>query len=158
MAQPMLITLASAAEYPLIDIDSTAFVQFAIFVVMALASTQLLFKPYLRMREERDEGMDGARKQAEALSAEADAKLVDYELKLASARARAQEERRKIRDEAADHLQTITDKARLAAQKAVLSATEKVRTETESARAELLPKADALAGQMVGKLLGREVA
>jgi F-type H+-transporting ATPase subunit b len=158
MTQPMLITLASAAEHPLIDIDNTAFIQFAIFVVMALASTQLLFKPYLRMREARDEGMDGARKQAEALSAEADAKLADYEQKLASARSRAQEERRKIRGEAADHLQAITDKARAAAQAAVLSATKKVQTETESARAELLPKADALAGQIVGKLLGREVS
>ncbi len=158
MTQPMLMTLASAAEHPLIDIDLTALIQFLIFLVMAFASTQLLFKPYLRMREQRDDGMDGARKDAEALSAEADAKLVDYEQKLASARARAQEERRKIREEAAGHLQSVTEKARLAAQEAVQSATEKVRTETESARAELLPKADALAGQMVGKLLGREVA
>lgn len=158
MTQPMLMTLASAAEHPLIDIDNTAFVQFAIFVVMALASTQLLFKPYLRMREARDEGMDGARKQAAALSAEADAKLADYEQKLAAARARAQEERRKIRGEASEHLQSITDKARAAAQEAVLAANKKVQTETESARADLLPKADALAGQMVSKLLGREVA
>ena len=75
MTQPMLMTLASAAEHPLIDIDNTAFVQFAIFVVMALASNHLLFKPYLRMREQRDAGMDGARDKAKALSAEADAKL-----------------------------------------------------------------------------------
>ncbi len=158
MTQPVLLTLASAAEHPLIDIDSTAFVQFAIFVVMALASTQLLFKPYLRMREERDAGMDGARKEAENLSAQADAKLADYEDKLASARARAQEERRKIRAEAADHLQQITDKARSAAQSAIDAANTKVVSETESARAELLPKADSLASQMVSKLLGREVA
>ncbi|MCP4444621.1 MAG: ATP synthase F0 subunit B [Myxococcales bacterium] len=158
MTQPVLMTLASAAEHPLIDIDNTAFLQFAIFVVMALASTQLLFKPYLRMREARDEGMDGARDKAKALSAEADAKLADYEQKLASARARAQEERRKIRGEAAEHLQTITEKARGAALEAVQSATQKVETETASARAELLPKADSLAGEMAGKLLGREVA
>ena len=158
MIQPMLMTLASAAEHPLIDIDNTAFVQFGIFVVMAFFSTQLLFKPYLRMREQRDEGMDGARKQAESLSAEADAKLADYEEKLASARARAQEERRKIRGEAADHLQSITEKARASAQKAVLAANEKVQTETESARSDLMPKAESLAGEMVTKLLGREVA
>ena len=158
MTQPMLMTLASAAEHPLIDIDNTAFVQFAIFVVMALASTQLLFKPYLRMREARDAGMDGARKQAESLSAEADAKLADYEQKLASARARAQEERRKIRGEAAEHLQSITDAARTSAQKAIQAANDKVETETESARADLMPKAESLAGEMATKLLGREVA
>lgn len=158
MTQPMLMTLASAAEHPLIDIDNTAFIQFAIFVVMALASTQLLFKPYLRMREERDQGMDGARKEAESLSAEADAKLADYEQKLAAARARAQEERRTIRAEAAEHLESITAKARSSAQEAIQAAHDKVQTETEKARADLLPKADTLAGDMVTKLLGREVA
>ena len=158
MDQPVLMTLASAAEHPLLDIDGTAFIQFGIFLVMALLSNQLLFKPYLRMREQRDDGMEGARKEAENLSAEADAKLADYEQKLASARARAQEERRKIREEAAENLASITEKARASAQEAVEAADLKVKTETESARAELLPKADALASQMVSKLLGREVA
>ena len=60
--------------------------------------------------------------------------------------------------EAAEHLQTITDKARASAQEAIQSANDKVQTETESARADLMLKADALAGEMVTKLLGREVA
>ena len=158
MTQPMLLTLASAAEHPMIDIDYTVFIQFGIFVVMALASTQWLFKPYLRMREDRDAGMEGARKDAENLSAEADAKLADYEEKLASARARAQEERRKIRADAAEHLQKITTEARTAAQEAMEAATNKVATETETARKELMPKADALASEIVSKLLGRSVA
>jgi F-type H+-transporting ATPase subunit b len=158
MTQPVLLTLASAAEHPMLDIDSTAFVQFGIFVVMALASTHWLFKPYLRMREERDAGMDGARKDAENLSAEADAKLADYEDKLAKARARAQEERRKIRADAAEHLNTITSKARTSAQEAMEAATAKVAKETEAARSDLMPKADAIATEMVSKLLGRTVA
>jgi F-type H+-transporting ATPase subunit b len=158
MTQPMLLTLASAAEHPMIDIDSTVFVQFGIFIFMALVSTQLLFKPYLRMREERDAGMEGARKDAENLSAEADAKLADYESKIASARARAQDERRKIRADAAEHLQTITTEARDAAHKAMEAATSKVATDTAKARDELMPKADALATEIVSKLLGRKVA
>ncbi len=162
MTQPVLQlatgALASAAEHPIIDIDATAFIQFGIFVVMALVSTKLLFKPYLQMREKRDAGMDGARKQAEDLSAEADAKLRDYEEKLANAKARAQAERRKMRDEAAAHLQSVTDKARVSAQEAVESANKKVVSEMEAARAELLPKADTLASEITSKLLGRKVA
>lgn len=157
MTQQVLLTLASA-DHPMIDIDSTAFLQFGIFLLTALAATQWFFKPYLKMREERDAGMDGARQQAENLSAEADAKLSDYEDKLASARARAQEERRKIRADAAENLEIITSKARSAAQEAMDAATKRVATETESARAELLPKADALATDIVSKLLGRTVA
>lgn len=158
MTQPVLMTLASAAEHPMIDIDSTAFIQFGIFVVMALAASKFLFKPYLEMREARDAGMDGARKQAENLSAEADAKLANYEEKLATARLRAQEERRKIRAEAAEHQQAVTDKARLLAQETMEAAAKKVDSETTSARAQLLPKADFLATEMVSKLLGRKVA
>ena len=100
MTQPVLMTLASAAEHSMIDIDSTAFVQFGIFAILALVATRFLFTPYLKMREEREDGMEGARKDAENLSAEADAKLADYEEKLASARARAQIERPNIRAEA----------------------------------------------------------
>ena len=158
MTQPVLMTLASAAEHSMIDIDSTAFVQFGIFAILALVATRFLFTPYLKMREEREDGMEGARKDAENLSAEADAKLADYEEKLASARARAQEERRKIRAEAAENLQAITLKARTSAQEAMEAASKKVASETQSARAELLPKADSLATEMVSKLLGRKVA
>lgn len=158
MTQPILMTLASASEHPMIDIDSTAFLQFAIFVVMAFAANKFLFQPYLAMREERDAGMDGARKKAENLSAEADAKLTDYEEKLANARLRAQKERRKIRAEAATHQQSVTDEARKLTQDAMDSASKKVESEIKVARAELLPKADELATEMVSKLLGRKVA
>ncbi|MBL4636766.1 MAG: ATP synthase F0 subunit B [Kofleriaceae bacterium] len=162
MTQPVLQlatgAIASAAEHPIIDIDATAFIQFGIFVIMALFSTKLLFKPYLKMREERDAGMDGARKDAENLSAEADAKLADYEEKLANARALAQEERRKMRDEAAEHLQDITDKARAASVSAIQAANKKVVSEMEAARAELLPKVDTLAAEITSKLLRRKVA
>jgi F-type H+-transporting ATPase subunit b len=150
--------LLSLGEAPLIDIDGTAFVQFGIFTLTAIVATRFLFRPYLKMRDEREAGMEGARKEAESLSAEADAKLADYEEKLAQARSRAQEERRKIRTEASEHLRKVTDDARNKAQAAIEEADKKVREETVRAREELLPKADALATDMVSKLLGRKVA
>ena len=68
------------------------------------------------------------------------------------------ESRRKIRAEAARHLDEITGTARTAALEAVEAANAKVKSETASARAELLPKAESLATEIVSKLLGREVA
>jgi F-type H+-transporting ATPase subunit b len=150
--------LLSLGEAPLIDIDGTAFVQFGIFAITAIVATRFLFRPYLKMRDEREAGMAGARKEAESLSAEADAKLADYEEKLAQARSRAQEERRKIRTEASEHLRKVTEEAREKAQSAIEAADKKVSEETTRAREELLPKADALAADMVGRLLGRKVA
>ena len=53
------------------------------------------------------------------MTAQADAKLADYEKQLAAARTRANEEGRKVRAEAPRTRRTVTDKARAEAQKAI---------------------------------------
>lgn len=156
MHEPVMLTVA--AEGALIDIDSTLFIQAVLFAVMGFIASKLLFRPYLRMREERAAGIEGARDDAERMQAEAAARLTEYEEKLAAARSRAQVEQRKIRSEAADHEREVTDKARAEANKAITSAREKVDSEVEAARNELMPRADELARDMVSKLLEREVA
>lgn len=156
MDQTPLVSLASG--HPLIDIDLTAVVQFVLFLLVYLIANKLLFKPYLALRERRKAGIDGARAEAERMTAMADAKLADYQKSLAVARERAGDEGRKVRLEAAAHEKEVTDKARAAAQKASDEAQAKMRSETDAARAQLLPQADALARSIASKLLGREVA
>jgi len=151
-----LVSLASG--HPLIDIDWTVLVQFGLFLLLFVVANALLFQPYLRLRERRKEGIDGARAEAERMTAQADAKLADYEKQLAAARSRANEEGRKVRGEAAAHEKDVTDKARTEAQKAIDEATARMRQETEAARLQLLPQANTLARQIASKLLGREVA
>jgi F-type H+-transporting ATPase subunit b len=150
--------LSVASGHPLIDIDGTAFVQFALFLVLMFVANKLMFQPYLALRERRKAGIEGARAEAERMTAQADAKLADYEKQLAIARERANEEGRKVRGEAATHEKDVTDKARASAQVAIDEASTKMRSETEAARAQLMPQADAIAKQIASKLLGREVA
>ena len=156
MDQTPIVSLAGG--HPLIDIDATVIVQFALFLVLFVVANRLLFQPYLRLRERRTEGIEGARAEAERMAAQADAKLADYEKRLAVARDRANEEGRKVRLEAAGHEREVTDKARASAQAAIDEAQATMRRETEAARAQLLPQADALARAISSKLLGREVA
>ena len=156
MDQTPIVSLAGG--HPLIDIDLTVVVQFVLFVVLFVIANRLLFQPYLQLRERRKAGIDGARAEAERMTAQADAKLADYEKQLAMARDRANEEGRKVRGEAAAHEREVTDKARASAQKAIDEAQAKMRSETEAARAQLMPQAAALAKSMASKLLGREVA
>jgi len=155
MDQTPIVSLASG--HPLIDIDLTAVVQFALFLITLFISNKLLFQPYLQLRERRKAGIDGARAEAERMTAEADAKLAEYEKSLAAARDRASEEGRKIRQEAAAHEKEVTDKARASAQAALDAAQKRARSETETARAQLLPQAEVLARSISAKLLGREV-
>jgi F-type H+-transporting ATPase subunit b len=147
-----------AAAHPLIDIDGTVFVQFGLFLILLFVANKLLFQPYLQLRERRKAGIEGARAEAERMTASADAKLVDYEKQLAAARSRANDEGRKVRAEAAAHEKDVTDKARAEAQRSIDEATTKMRGEAEAARLQLLPQANTLAKQIASKLLGREVA
>ena len=155
MDQTPIVSLASG--HPLIDIDLTAVVQFVLFLLVYVIANKLLFKPYLALRERRKAGIDGARAEAERMTATADAKLADYQKSLAVARERAGEEGRKVRLEAAAHEKDVTDKARSSAQKAIDEAQATMRSQTDAARAQLLPQADALARSIASKLLGREV-
>jgi F-type H+-transporting ATPase subunit b len=87
MDQTILVTVA-AAEHPLIDIDLTVLLQFGLFVILFVACNKLLFQPYLQLRERRRVGIDGAKAEAETMTAQADGKLASYEKQLAAARAR----------------------------------------------------------------------
>src|SRR5689334_22698101 len=139
MDQSPIVSLA--AGHPLIDLDLTVIVQFVLFLVLFALANRLLFQPYLELRERRKAGIDGARAEAERMTAEADAKLADYEKQLAVARDRANEEGRKVRAEAAARVAKLTDEARSAAQKEIDGAQAAMRRETEAARGQLMPQA-----------------
>jgi F-type H+-transporting ATPase subunit b len=150
--------LVSIAAHPLIDIDLTVVIQFVLFLLLFIISNAFLFQPYLALRARRKQGIDGARAEAETMTAQADAKLADYEKKLAVARATANDEGRKVRAEATANEKEVTDTARAGAQKATDEAMAKMKQETEAARLQLLPQAEAIAKRITSKLLGREIA
>jgi F-type H+-transporting ATPase subunit b len=144
-------------EHPLIDIDHTVWIQLLLFFIVAFIGSRLLFRPYLRMRDERAAGIEGARDEAVRLSTEADARLAHYEREIAVARSRAQDERRTMRTEAAVKQREATEKARADAGKAFDEARLRVERETNLARQQLMPRATQVAEEIAGKLLGRKV-
>src|SRR3954471_19739378 len=131
MDQTPIVSLA--AGHPLIDIDATVIVQFVLFLVLFVIANRFMFQPYLRLRERRRAGIEGARAEATRMTAQADPKLADYEKQLAVAREGASDEARKIRAEASRIEREETDRARDKAQKALDEAQATVRRETEAA-------------------------
>src|SRR5262249_15956253 len=95
--------VALAGGHPLIHVDSTAVVQFVLFLVLFWLTNRFLFQPYLQLRERRRAGIEGAREDAEQMSAQAEARMAAYEKQVALARDRAGEEARKIRLEGTAH-------------------------------------------------------
>jgi F-type H+-transporting ATPase subunit b len=145
-------------EHPLIDIDHTVWIQLALFLLIAFVASRLLFRPYLKMRDERAAGIEGARDESARLSSEADARLASYDTQIAAARARAQDERRKVRTEAAAHQREAVDAARDESTRAFDEAKARVTRETEAARAQLMPRASQIADEIAAKLLGRRAS
>ncbi|MFH0900020.1 MAG: ATP synthase F0 subunit B [Pseudomonadota bacterium] len=145
-------------EPPIIDIDSTVFVQFAIFLITALLLNRLLFKPFLATRALREKGIEGARDEAHRMEEEAAAQMADFDKALAAGRGRAEKERQTLRGEAEEYDRKTTEEARRSAHAATEDARKKLLADSAAARTELGPRAEELARAIFRKIIRREVA
>ena len=151
--------LLAAAEHapPLIDIDGTVFIQFAIFLVMMGVLYTLVFKPFFTVRDERVRRIDGAKKDATGMQERATAMIADYEARLLKARQRGADERLKLRAEGQAHEREVLGRARAAGQQAMGEAMTKARAQEAEARTRLTADAQKIAHDVAGRILGRQV-
>ena len=88
-ALALLLTAAPEAHEPqLIDVDATVVVQLGIFLLLLVVLGRWLWRPYLRLRTERVERVEGYREEAARLEADAQQRLTRADLALAEARGR----------------------------------------------------------------------
>ena len=149
---------AEAGPPPIIDLDSTIFLQWLLFAITALLLTRLLFRPFLAVRAERERGIDGAQAEAHELDEEAASRLTDYETRIARAHATAAKDRGAARAAAVAQEREITTGARDEAQRSLETARGALDTEAKAARTALQRGAEETGRAIVRKLLGREAA
>ena len=154
----LLIAAPEEASPPLIDVDGTLFVQFALFVLMLIVLSRLVFRPYLAMRDARHKGIEGAREEASAMQQRARDTNADYDAKLTKARLRGAEERARLRGEGAIYERQVLGAARDESQKTLDAARTKIAADATAARDKLAAESTTLARQIVKKILGREAA
>lgn len=152
------LALAVAKEPPLVDIDNTVFIQLGIFIITAVGLTQFLFKPYLRMRAQREVGIEGARDEAKRMDEQARLSIQDYEDKIAKARVKSFDERAKLRAEAVAREREIVDATRAETQKVLETARTQLASDAAATRKELEPRTQEIARVITKKILGREIA
>jgi F-type H+-transporting ATPase subunit b len=160
---PFLSSLAAAtapraSEQQLLDVDGTSFVMFGLFVLTAFALTKLLWKPYLKVREERVTRVEGYRKEASRLENEASTRLTRVEAQLAEARRTGSTERARARAEAQAKEQDIVAEAQRLAGKALGDARARLDTAFAAERAKLQERAMVLGREITEKVLGRRVS
>ena len=147
-----------AAEAQLLDIDGTVFVMLGIFLVLLVVLWQFLWKPYLRVRDERVARVEGAREQAAGLDADAAARLARIESALVEARRGGDAEAGKQRHEAQAREQLLLAEAQAAARQMMAEARAQLDAAVAAERATLQQQTTLLAREIAEKALGRRLA
>jgi F-type H+-transporting ATPase subunit b len=151
-------TVPQAGEQQLLDIDSTVFVMLGLFLVLAFILTQWLWKPYLRVREERVRRIEGARAEAEKLEADTATRLTRIEAQMSEARKAANHERAQVRLAAMAREQQLLAEAQAAAHKMLTEARSQLDASLATERARLQASATTLGREIAEKALGRRLA
>lgn len=157
MVGTMALALAASDDVPLIDIDHTLWIQLGIFLVLMLFLSKAVFKPYLKLRAARDEGIAGARNAAKTMQRDAEARVADYDARLQVARQRGVEEKARLRAEGAEREREVLGLARTETERAVEQARASLQQQATKLRADMAPRVSELAAAMAKKLLGRDV-
>ena len=161
LAFVLQVTAAATAprseETQLLDLDGTVFVMLAIFLVLLGILWLLLWRPYLRVRDERVARVQGARDQATQLEADAAARLGRIESALAETRRAGDSETGKLRLEAQAREQQILAEAHAAARQLMAEARARLDATVASERATLQEQTTLLAREIAEKALGRRL-
>jgi F-type H+-transporting ATPase subunit b len=151
------IVAAVAPQAITVDVDATFLVQVALFVGLTLALKPLLFDPMLKLFEEREKRIDGAKAHARRIDEKSAGALTIYETEMSKARAAANAERDKIRAEGIAREQQILSGVKAAAARAVDEGKRAAHAEADKVRTKLRADAADMARELAGQVLGREV-
>lgn len=140
-----------------IDFDRTVFVQMGLFVLLMLVLGPLLFRPLLRLFEEREKRTEGARDEARAMQEKAASLLTRYEEELSRVQKVAAAEREKLRTETLRLEAKILEEARVATTKIVDEGRLRLDLELSRMRVELERQSSDITQEIALRVLGREV-
>ena len=153
----MLLLAASAPQAITVDVDWTFLVQIGLFVGLTLILKPVLFDPMLKLFEEREKRIDGAKLQARRIDEKSVTALTKYDGEMAKARAAGGLERDKIRTEALKREQEILATVRAATAKTLDDGKRLAQAEADRARTALKNDATVMARDLASRVLGREV-
>lgn len=142
----------------MIELNFTLFIQVINFLVLIVVLNKILYKPILRILDERDERVAGGQEKAKKLVEESQSILGSYNQKLHNAKLDAITVKNATRKEAAEQANKIIDDARKNAEDIVLDVQKEMAEEIARVRKELEPELGVMASTIAQQILGRKVA
>lgn len=154
MAPESAVLLSGAS---IIDLDGTVLVQLALFLLSLFVLRRLLFRPWLRLMEVRQQATVGTRHEAEKLMAQAQAMSARVDKEMQRVRQVAHLEAERLRQQSAEKASLVVARARKDYEEHTAEAAARLRDEADEARRGLHQSEAELARQLVSQMLGREM-
>jgi len=126
-----------------------------LFTLLVPVLNALLFRPILRVLDEREQRIDGARRRADDLSRQAERTLQQYETAVREARASAEAERKQSLEHAQRQQAGVVADERSKAEQTLERTRSEVGSALDGARTELQSQARELAREVATRVLGR---
>jgi len=149
---------AAGGQLNLIPDPFRLFVMIVFFAVIIFPVNAILFQPMFRALDARDDEINGARKRAEKLEADASETLGRYQAAVRAEREAAELDRRRHLEAARDEQSQVTTAARAEAEREIEHARGELTRSLEEARATLRDGAQQLASEAAERILGRSVS
>ena len=135
-------------------------VVWVIFFVLLLTAVlnRLLFKPLMRVMEERQRAISSARELAERSADEARRAAAEFDQKTGEARAELYRQMDEMRRTALDERAAIMSRTRAEAESEIAAASAKLQAEADEARRRLSTDAETLGAAVAERILGRKAS
>lgn len=140
-----------------LGIDQSFYVIFVSITILYFVLSLVYLKPYQKLLELRKESIDGAKKQAQSLTAQAEAKFGEYRDRLRSVTDKARDFLRQAEDAARKEESAILGDAGTKAKVSLQNVQSQLDTERKSVVDAVSTEISALAVEVATKVLGRPV-
>lgn len=137
--------------------DGSLVVIFVLFIIFVFVMNRLLFKPIVRVLDQRERKTEGARHEARASIRVYEGKVAEYEFSIRHTRAETYRLLQEAREKAMAERSRLLDEARQAAGQEFGAARTELERQVVAARATLERDARQIAAEISRNILGRPV-
>ena len=139
----------------MLSIDQSLIFQVVLFLALWMFLRKFLFEPHLAVMQQRTQRSEGALKEAQQVTADAESIEGRYKAQLAETRTGTMQQVDAVYRAAEDQAKTLTDAARAEANQTLATMRASLQQEIDAARKDLEVRIPEFARTITEKLLGR---
>lgn len=137
------------------ELNITIFLQIFIFVMLLLWLSKSLFKPIMRLFEERERRIEGAQQEAASFNSLAEEKWKTFEIQYAQAKENARQALSELKHQMEKENSELLEVAKASARERLVTAEKALLKEEQQIKEQLQKSSEEIASYMVNSLMQR---